>query len=95
MKRKKKGFLIVFLLLLLAAAVGFIIWFIRNQNENTDAGSDTVFTDSVATLTGVSSTGVIQRFAGVVEPQKTWNVENGSDKKVKEWYHKKTACLRL
>lgn len=88
MKRKKKGFLIVFLLLLLAAAVGFIIWFIRNQNENTDAGSDTVFTDSVATLTGVSSTGVIQRFAGVVEPQKTWNVENGSDKKVKEWYVK-------
>ena len=55
MKRKKKGFLIVFLLLLLAAAVGFIIWFIRNQNQNTDVGSDTVFTDSVATLTGVGS----------------------------------------
>ncbi|MDY3918089.1 MAG: efflux RND transporter periplasmic adaptor subunit [Candidatus Limivivens sp.] len=86
MKKKKKGFLIVFFLLLLAAAVGFIIWFIRNQDSRSDEGSDTVFVDSVATLTGLGSTGVIQRFAGVVEPQKTWNVENSSDKKVKEMF---------
>ncbi|MDO5425668.1 MAG: efflux RND transporter periplasmic adaptor subunit [Eubacteriales bacterium] len=86
MKKKRKGFLAVFLLLLLAAAVGFIIWFMKNQNNQTNTGSDTVFTDSVANLTGLSSTGVIQRFAGVVEPQKTWNVENSSDKTVQEWY---------
>lgn len=87
MKRRKKGFLIVLVVLLLIGAVGFIVWSVRNQDTG-NAETNTVFVDSVSALTGLGSTGVIQKFAGVVEPQETWNVENSSDRTIAEVYVK-------
>lgn len=86
MKKKKKGLLIFVILLLLAAVIGFIVWYVMNQDKIINSGTDTVFVDSVGTITGLTNNGTNQRYAGVVEAQETWNVENSSDKTVSEIY---------
>ena len=52
---------------------------------STDAG--TAYVETVANLTGQNaSLGMINRFAGVVEPQGTWSVNKNADAEVEEIY---------
>lgn len=73
---------------LAAAAVGFI--FLRGGSQGASGDTENlVYVDSVASITGLGSgNGMLNRFGGVVEPQKTVDIKVSSDKKVKEIYVK-------
>lgn len=72
---------------LVAAIIGFV--FLRGKASGSKDGGNLVYVDSVASITGLGSgTGQRNRFAGVVEPQKTVTIKQSSDKKVKECYVK-------
>ena len=48
-------------------------------------GGETAYVETVENLTGQNaSLGLINRFAGVVEPQGTWSVTKNSDAEIKE-----------
>lgn len=50
---------------------------------------DAIYVDSVAILAGLGSgNGVIQRYAGVIEPQQTWEVKLENERSVEECYVK-------
>lgn len=84
MEKKSKGPVIVLSLLIFAAICGFIVWYILNQNGTTSAAAGTAYADPVTTLSRLESTGVLQRFTGVIESQETWSVEKSYDKTVSE-----------
>lgn len=56
---------------------------VRTSSENSNEA--TAYTFQVSTLTS-NSIGLVNRFAGVVEPQKTLKIQKASDKKIKEIY---------
>lgn len=73
---------------LAAAIVGFV--FLRGSAGSSQGNSENlVYVDSVASITGLGSgNGMINRFAGVVEPRETIDIKVSSDKTVKECYVK-------
>ena len=79
---KKKG--VVILCAAAAAVIGLVCWRMTGrQGEGADGG--VVYVNSVAKLTGLGSgNGMINRFAGVVESQDTWSVQQNPEKTVKE-----------
>lgn len=83
----KKKVLIVFLIILLAAGAAAAVWYFKFREEGGSADAENaVFVDSVASITGMGGNGLITRFTGVVEPQKTVGVEVASGMKVKDTY---------
>ncbi len=83
----KKKVLILFLILLLAAGAAAAVWYFKFRDEGGTADAENaVFVDSVASITGVGGNGLVTRFTGVVEPQKTVGVEVASGLKVKDTY---------
>ena len=65
------------------AAAAFI--FRRAGAGGTDGG--TAYVETVANLTGQNaSLGMINRFAGIIEPQGTWSVNKNADAEVEEIY---------
>lgn len=84
MKKKIGIFLLV--LILAAGAAGGVYYF-KYYNGGSSSDENAVFVDSVGMITGLASAnGTLNRFSGVVEPQKTVNVELASGMKVKETY---------
>ena len=74
--------------ILVAAIFGFV--FLKGHSSGSSDSGDLVYVDSVTSIMGLGSgTGQLNRFAGVVEPQKTVTIKQSSDKKVKECYVKK------
>ena len=85
-RNKKKMAVILVVVLAACAAAGFIG--IRLKNSGTGASADgenTAYVEKVSVLAGnTDGTGMVNRFAGVVESQDTWSVEQKSDSTVKE-----------
>ena len=68
--------------LAVAAAIGFAVF--KFTGKGNSAG-ETAYVETVENLTGQNaSLGLINRFAGVVEPQGTWSVAKNSDVEIKE-----------
>lgn len=79
----KKGIFAVGGILVAAAVAGGIYWFgIRDSSQDV-ADGESAYVSSVSTITGYSS-GTVNRYAGVVEPQETVEVKIESDRKVTE-----------
>ena len=73
--------------ILVAAIFGFV--FLKGHSSGSSDSGDLVYVESVTASMGLGSgTGQLNRFAGVVEPQKTVTIKQSSDKKVKECYVK-------
>ena len=92
----KKGIIAV-LLLVLAGGAGagvYYYWFYQGGHAQSNGrvssdSEDAVYVDSVSMLAGLGSgNGLIQRYAGVVEPQQTWEVKLQNERTVKECYVK-------
>lgn len=92
----KKG-IAVLLSLVLVGGAGAGIYYYRFRDGAAVSGGervssdseDAVYVDSVSMLAGLGSgNGLIQRYAGVVEPQQTWDVKLENDRKVRECYVK-------
>lgn len=85
-RNKKKMAVILVVVLAACAAAGFIG--IRLKNSGTGASADgenMAYVEKVSVLAGnTDGTGMVNRFAGVVESQDTWSVEQKSDSTVKE-----------
>lgn len=90
MKDKKKRLIAIGIVAVVLIAAGVAFWALRGGKASSDGeAKNAVYVDSVANITGVGSgAGIIDRFSGVVEPQKTWKIEVSSDKKVDEVYVK-------
>ncbi|MGN0466793.1 MAG: efflux RND transporter periplasmic adaptor subunit [Lachnospiraceae bacterium] len=62
-----------------------IVFFVLNTFFGNKLSKEKVYVDSVKTLVSLGDvSGAMNRYAGVVEPQDTWNIQKNSDKKVKE-----------
>lgn len=62
-----------------------VVFFILNTFFGNKLSKEKVYVDSVKTLVSLGDvSGAMNRYAGVVEPQDTWNIQKNSDKKVKE-----------
>ena len=91
-----KKVIAVVLVLVLAAggAGGFYYWKQKKEGAAVDgrissSSEDAVYVDSVSVLAGLGSgNGVIQRYAGVIEPQQTWEVKLENERSVKECFVK-------
>ena len=79
----KKRILIVLGILIAAGAIGTGVWYHFYGNGQSGTGDSIVYVSKVSVITG-SETTAVNRFAGVVEPQKTVNVKIESGRKVKE-----------
>ena len=77
----KKGILIVGGVLIAGAAGAGGWYYFNHMTGGTSSGEDTVYVTTVSSLTG-SVAGVTSRFAGVVEPQETVEVNIESGRKV-------------
>lgn len=64
-----------------------IIWFFVSRKSSSSADGAVAYTTPVSMLT-TSTTGMVNRYAGVVEPQKTVKIQKASDKNVKEVFVK-------
>lgn len=90
----KKGIVALLVLVLAggAAGGGYYYWkYVRPQGENggrvSSDSENAVYVDSVSVLAGLGSgNGLIQRFSGVVEPQKTWEVKLENERSVDECF---------
>lgn len=81
---KKKVAVGIAFLVLAAGAGGGYYWYYKNQ-DHAAVSEDAVFVDSVGMITGLSNvSGRLNRFIGVVEPQKTEKIEVASGLKVKK-----------
>ncbi len=83
---KRKISIIVVVAVLAVAAVVVGVWLLL-RGAGGKRGGDKIFVESVAAVTGTGS-GVQNRYSGVVEPQKTWEVKKSADKTVKEVFVK-------
>ena len=81
---KKKGVVILCAAVAAAAAVGLLCWrFLGNRNGG--KGDNVVYVNTVEKLMSLGSgNGMMNRFAGVVESQETWSVQQNQEKTVKE-----------
>ncbi|MBQ7370721.1 MAG: efflux RND transporter periplasmic adaptor subunit [Blautia sp.] len=97
----KKSVVVISGLLVIAIAAGGVYWyrfqdqpleFRENLEQLKDeffpADSDPVYVTLVSTITGSSNAGIVNRFAGVVEPQSTVDVRLESNRIVKDLYVK-------
>lgn len=67
-----------------ALALGGAGWYFFGRGQNTD-GDNVVYVNTVERLMELGSgNGMVNRFAGVVESQDTWSVQQNSEKTVKE-----------
>lgn len=85
-KKRKHIIIGVVIAVVIIAAAAAAVWylFFREPSTSQSAGDETAYVDSVANITGLGTgNGMQDRFSGVVEPQKTWNVELAQDRKVK------------
>lgn len=87
MELKKKKIIIlaagIVAALLLAAA---LLWFFVFRNSTPTNPDEMVQVVSVSDLTGNSGAGMVTRFSGLVEPQKTLSIQKDSSKKVDELF---------
>lgn len=79
----KKRILIVVGILIAAGAIGAGAWYYFRGSKNTGTGDSVTYVSTVSSLTG-DAAGAMNRFAGVVEPQETVEVEIENGRKVKE-----------
>ena len=63
------------------------IWFLVFRKSSSPADGVVAYTTPVSMLTN-TSIGTVNRYAGVVEPQKTIKIQKASDKNVKEVFVK-------
>lgn len=85
----KKGLIAVLSVVLSAAAGagGYYQFIYKGSSKAAQESDNAVYVTVVSALTGTDDTsGTIQRYAGVVEPQKTVDVKVSSDKKIEETY---------
>lgn len=81
---KKKTAIIAGAILAAAVVVGSALWYFLGRN--TDSASDNVvYVNTVEMLTELGSgSGSVNRFAGVIESQQTWEVQQDNEKTVKD-----------
>ena len=79
----KKRIIFVLGILIAAGGIGTGVWYHFNGSGQSGTGDSIVYVSKVSVITG-SETTAVNRFAGVVEPQKTVNVKIESGRKVKE-----------
>lgn len=85
MKIKKKQIIIIGAALVVVAAAGVIFAVVRKGGSSGSDAGNSIYVDSVAELCGLGSgNGLTDRFSGIVEPQKTWDIQVSSDKTVEE-----------
>ena len=91
----KKGIAVALALVLAAGgAGGYYYWKQKNDagasgERISSSSEDAVYVDSVSVLAGLGSgNGLIQRYAGMIEPQQTWEVKLENDRSVKECFVK-------
>ena len=92
----KKGIIALLAVVLLggAGAAGYYYFYkggnFSGSGERVSSDSeDAIYVDSVKVLAGLGSgNGVIQRYAGVIEPQQTWDVKLENERSVKECFVK-------
>lgn len=66
-----------------------IVFLILNTFFGNKLSKEKVYVDSVKTLVSAGDvSGVTNRYAGIVEPQDTWNIQKDSDKKISEIFVK-------
>lgn len=81
---KKKGFIIAGCVVAAAAVIGGIGWFLFGRDKGSKV-ENVVYVSSVEKLMSLGSgNGLVNRFAGVVEAQDTWSVQQNSEKTVKD-----------
>lgn len=78
----KKGFIVAGVLLVAAVGAGGYGWYYYNGNEIGSSDEAAVYVSTVSTITGAVS-GVTNRYAGVVEPQETVEVNIEGSRQVK------------
>lgn len=86
MSKKKTAIIVVAVIIVAAAAAGGL-WLWLSGKAGGSSNGDKVYVESVASLTNVS-TGVQNRYSGVVEPQQSWEVKKNPEKTVKEVFVK-------
>ena len=79
----KKRIIIVLGILIAAGGIGTGVWYHFYGNTQGKTGDSIVYVSKVSVISG-TETAAVNRFAGVVEPQKTVNVKIESGRKVKE-----------
>lgn len=106
----KKVILTIFLLLLAAGAgAGCYYKFVYEPQNGSifenglpflqkapEDDEETVSVDSVASIAGIpNASGVIQRYAGVVETQEEWKAKTNGDRKIEETYVKEGDMVKV
>lgn len=84
---KKKITVIVVVVLLLVAAAGGGAWYLLRGGVGGAGNGDKVYVEQVSALMNQNS-GVQNRFTGLVEPQKSWDVKKDPEKSIKEVFVK-------
>ncbi|WP_373215664.1 efflux RND transporter periplasmic adaptor subunit [Ruminococcus sp. 5_1_39BFAA] len=79
----KKKIFVIGGIVIIAGAVGAGAWYYLKDKDGGAAGDEVAYVTKISTLSGDDS-GVMNRFAGVVEPQETVKVSIESGRKVKE-----------
>ena len=79
----KKRIIIVLGILIAAGGIGTGVWYHFYGSGQGGTGDTVVYVSKVSVISG-AETAAVNRFAGVVEPQKTVNVKIESGRKVKE-----------
>ena len=81
---KKRGHLIAIIIAVCAAA-GCLVWFFLFRNTAGGKNQEIAYVETIANLTGLGSgSGMINRYAGVVEAQESWSVQQNADAAIKE-----------
>lgn len=81
---KKKAAIVLGALAVAAAAAAGVWYYTQNMAKDSD---DRVYVEKVSSIMG-TATGALNRYSGVVQPQKTVEVDTDSDRTVKEIYVK-------
>ena len=79
----KKKFLVIGGIVILAGAIGAGAWYYRYGRDQMTTSGEVAYVTKISSLDEESS-GLLNRFAGVVEPQKTVTVSIESGRKVRE-----------
>ena len=98
---KRAAGVVLALLIAGGAGAGAYYQFIFKNNQNAAGGrvssqsEDAVYVDSVSMIAGLESgTGLIARYAGIVEPQETWSAKLENEKTVKKTYVKEGDSVK-
>ena len=85
MTKKKK---IITGCIAVSVLLAVVVIFALLRRASSDAESTEAYATQVSLLSSNSANGIVSRFAGVVEPQKTVTIQKSSDKNIKEVYVK-------